>query len=81
MCDVPHGSILGPLLLKNFIHDCDDRTLSILSKVTNYTKLGEMAEKLQGRATIQKDRRNGPQEVQQRQTQCPVLGAGDVNAG
>lgn len=45
------------------------------------TKLGGVAEKLQSRTTVQKDWRSGPQDVQQRQMQCPVLGAGDVTAG
>lgn len=45
------------------------------------TKPEGMAEKLLGRATIKKDGRNRSQEVQQRQIQCPVLGAGDIIAG
>lgn len=47
------------------------------------TKLGGMAEKGQGKATIHKDWRNGngPQAVQQEQTPCPVLRAEDVIAG
>lgn len=49
--------------------------MNIFSKIMCDTKLWGMAEKLQGTATIQKDWKNGPPEVQQRQTQCPILGA------
>jgi len=49
----PKGSVLGPVLFSSFINDRDEELKCILSKFVGDTKLGGVADKLEGCAAIQ----------------------------
>ena len=53
---VPQWSILGPILFNICINDLDNGTECTLSKSTDGTKLGEVADKLHGCAAFHLDR-------------------------
>lgn len=71
--DVLYGWILK--LFKSFIKDWWLK-ISTLSNIMCDTKLGGLSEKWQGKATIQRDWRNRPRAVQQRQIYVLYLGQG-----
>lgn len=53
--DVPHCSILGPVLFNIFINDLDAGVECILSKFSDNDTLGGVVDSLEGREDIQKD--------------------------
>jgi len=52
---VPQGSILSAIVLNNFINDLHDGTDCTLNNFADDTKLGEVADTPEGRASIQND--------------------------
>jgi len=55
MNGVPHDSILGSMLFKNFITDIDSRIEGTLSKFVEDARLSSAVDMVEGRDAIQRD--------------------------